>query len=91
MDLKAIWIDADVKPDDTTGKHYTSMQEAWSAISAFRTKVGLPMFSAVVNSGGGLHIYWISDQRARARAVVALRRWPEGAAAERGREVRRRA
>ena len=62
MDLKAIWIDADVKPDDATGKHYTSMQEAWDALCAFRKKVGLPQFSAVVNSGGGMHIYWISDR-----------------------------
>ena len=62
MDLKAIWIDADVKPDDTTGKHYTTFQEAWAALCDFRTKVGLPQFSAVVNSGGGLHAYWISDR-----------------------------
>lgn len=59
--LKAIWIDVDVKPDDTTGKHYTTMEEAWAAFIAFRAKVGLPAPSAVVNSGGGLHIYWISD------------------------------
>ena len=62
LDLKAIWIDADVKPEDTSGKHYTSMPEAWAAICAFRVKVGLPPFSAVVDSGGGLHIYWISDR-----------------------------
>ncbi len=62
VDLKAIWIDADVKPEDATGKHYTAMPEAWAALCAFRTKVGLPQFSAVVNSGGGLHAYWISDQ-----------------------------
>jgi hypothetical protein len=62
MDLKAIWIDVDVKPNDTTGKHYTTMKEAWDAICAFRVKVGLPQFSAVVNSGGGLHLYWVSDR-----------------------------
>jgi hypothetical protein len=62
MDLKAIWIDADVKPDDTSGKHYTSMGEAWAALCAFRRKVGLPDFSAAVNSGGGLHVYWISER-----------------------------
>ena len=62
MDLKAIWIDADVKPEDASGKHYTTLQEAWEALRAFRTKLGLPQFSAVVNSGGGLHAYWISDR-----------------------------
>ncbi|WP_196237444.1 AAA family ATPase [Bradyrhizobium elkanii] len=59
--LKAIWIDCDVKPDDTTGKHYTSMQEARAAIVAFYKAVGLPAPSAVVDSGGGLHVYWIAD------------------------------
>jgi hypothetical protein len=53
--LKAIWIDIDIKD---TG--YTSVNEAWVAFRAFQKKVGLPDPSAVVNSGGGLHIYWIS-------------------------------
>jgi hypothetical protein len=38
------------------------MQEAWKALCDFRAKIGLPQFSAVVNSGGGLHAYWISDR-----------------------------
>ena len=62
IDLKAIWVDIDVKPDDTSGKYYASIDEAWAAINAFRIKVGLPPVSAVVDSGGGLHIYWISDR-----------------------------
>ncbi len=62
VQLQAIWIDIDVKPGDATGKHYTSIAEAWAAICAFRDKMGLPQFSAVVNSGGGLHVYWISDK-----------------------------
>lgn len=60
--VKALWVDIDVKPDDTTGKHYTTPQDAWAAIRAFREKVGMPPISAAVNSGGGLHIYWISDK-----------------------------
>ena len=63
MDLKAIWVDIDVgNTPDAPDKHYDTMQDAWAAICAFRTKVGLPQFSAVVNSGGGLHVYWISDR-----------------------------
>ncbi|OMI09276.1 hypothetical protein BSN85_17240 [Bradyrhizobium brasilense] len=57
--LKAIWIDCDVKPGDA--KHYSTIQEAWAAIRAFQKKVGLPAPSILVNSGGGLHIYWVSD------------------------------
>lgn len=68
--LKAIWVDVDIKPcpapwsAENPGQpwtHYETMEEAWTAFSAFRVKVGLPAPSAVVNSGGGLHIYWIAD------------------------------
>ncbi|MDE2106765.1 MAG: hypothetical protein KGL39_56645, partial [Patescibacteria group bacterium] len=57
--LKAIWIDCDVKANDP--RHYATHKEAWAAIRAFRQKVGLPLPSAVVDSGGGLHVYWISE------------------------------
>ena len=56
--LKAIWIDVDIKADDP--KHYGTGPEALKAVLAFQTRVGLPPPSAIVHSGGGLHIYWIS-------------------------------
>jgi hypothetical protein len=59
--LKAIWADIDVGNEPGETKHYDTAQEAWAAVGAFYKKVGLPQPSAVVNSGGGLHIYWISD------------------------------
>lgn len=57
--LKAIWIDCDVKPGDP--KHYHTMTEAFDALKAFWEKVALPVPSMIVNSGGGFHVYWISD------------------------------
>ncbi len=57
--LKAIWIDCDVKPRDP--KHYHTLTEAFDALDAFRDKISLPFPSMIVNSGGGLHVYWISD------------------------------
>jgi hypothetical protein len=57
--LKAIWVDIDVKDDPKT---YGSVEDAWSAITTFREEAGLPLPSAVVKSGGGLHLYWISDR-----------------------------
>lgn len=69
--LKAIWIDVDVKAKpaswdaENPGKpwtHYETMEEAWAAVSAFIKLVGLPTPSALVNSGGGWHVYWISDE-----------------------------
>jgi hypothetical protein len=57
--FKAIWIDCDVKAGDP--KHYHTMADAFDALTAFRHKVGLPFPSVVVNSGGGLHLYWVSS------------------------------
>lgn len=68
--LKALWFDIDIKAEDpqwmaaNPGKpwnHYTTVAAALDALSAFRAKVGLPGPSALVDSGGGLHCYWISD------------------------------
>jgi hypothetical protein len=66
--LKSIWVDIDVGPDevDKAGKvtkaHYHSEVEALKAILRFASKVGLPTPSAIVRSGGGLHVYWISTE-----------------------------
>jgi hypothetical protein len=58
--LNSVWIDCDVKAGDA--KHYGTIQDAWEAIRAFQKKAGLPTPSVVVNSGGGLHIYWTSNK-----------------------------
>jgi len=67
LKLKSIWIDVDVGPDEIdpktnkiTKRHYHSEEEALKAILVFLMKVGLPLPSAIVRSGGGLHVYWIS-------------------------------
>jgi hypothetical protein len=66
--LKAIWIDIDFKakpadwPADKPWTHYEAVNEAWIAFRAFQKLLGLPDPSAVVNSGGGLHIYWASER-----------------------------
>lgn len=55
--LKAIWLDVDVKP-----KAFQTIAEALDAVKEFYTKNSLPKPSAYVASGGGLHVYWISDR-----------------------------
>ena len=55
--LKSLWIDIDVKAAPTG---YSSLQEAWAAFTTFYHEIGFPQPSAVVRSGGGLHVYWIS-------------------------------
>ena len=54
--VKAIWVDVDVKD-----KAYLTLDDALDAVIAFVAAVGLPQPSALVASGGGLQIYWISD------------------------------
>lgn len=57
--LKAIWLDIDVKPPPAG---YATLEEALHALAAFVKAAGLPPPSALVSSGGGLHVYWISDK-----------------------------
>ena len=54
--VKAIWLDVDVKD-----KAYRTLEDALDAVIAFVAAIGLPQPSALVASGGGLQIYWISD------------------------------
>jgi hypothetical protein len=55
--LKAIWSDIDVKPE----KGYATLGAAIGALTGFCKAAGLPPPSALVGSGGGLHVYWIND------------------------------
>lgn len=55
---KSIWIDMDVGENDP--KKYPTMEDALKAVVLFRKTVGLPRPSAIVKSGGGIHVYWIS-------------------------------
>jgi hypothetical protein len=57
--LKAIWLDIDVKPPP---KGYATLEEALHALTEFANAFGLPPPSALVGSGGGLHVYWSSDK-----------------------------
>ena len=58
LKLKAIWLDVDVKKE----KGYATLTEALDAINDFITRAALPAPSAIVLSGGGVHVYWISDR-----------------------------
>lgn len=62
--VKSIWLDIDVKTDPADAAyatHYHSKTDALDAVMVFAAKVGLPKPSAVVDTGHGLHIYWISE------------------------------
>jgi hypothetical protein len=57
--LKAIWLDVDVKAPP---KGYVSLEEAIDALEVFRKAASLPPPDALISSGGGLHVYWISER-----------------------------
>jgi hypothetical protein len=44
------------------GKGYATEKEAFAALNAFCAKVGLPAPTHIVNSGSGIHAYWVFDK-----------------------------
>lgn len=56
--LKAIWIDIDCGE----GKDYPTQAEGAEALTEFIAATQMPPPTAIVNSGRGLHAYWISDK-----------------------------
>lgn len=56
------WGDIDVAPGKgADGKGYETLDEAKAALKKFRIEAGLPKPTHVVESGGGLHAYWVLD------------------------------
>jgi hypothetical protein len=75
LSYKCLWIDADAGP----GKAYPTIAAAIAAVNDFRLKVGLPPPSAIIITGGGIHVYWISH---RALTPDEWRPYAEGLKAE---------
>ena len=69
--LKAIWLDIDVKPD----KGYAKLSEALEALENFLNDAKLVPPTAIVFSGSGLHVYWISS---KSMTVIEWRPYAEG-------------
>jgi hypothetical protein len=64
LGCKAIFLDVDVKPEG-----YATKEDALKAIAAVCKYWKLPMPSALVHSGNGIHCYWISNR------VMPLDEW----------------
>ena len=58
--LKSLFLDLDAKGEDKNS--YASVGEAAAALGKFITATNLPRPSAIVTSGGGLHVYWTFDR-----------------------------
>lgn len=62
MSASAFWLDIDCgETKAETGKGYANVNAAHSALTDFCFSAALPMPSHQINSGGGLHVYWVFD------------------------------
>jgi hypothetical protein len=58
--MGSVFVDGDINPDDP--KCFPTLQEALVAILKFCADMGIPEPSLIVMSGGGIHVYWLSDK-----------------------------
>lgn len=57
--LRSIWLDIDVKEPP---KGYATFNEALKALDVFIKAHKLPFPTAIVETGGGMHVYWVADR-----------------------------
>jgi hypothetical protein len=57
--LRSIFLDIDIKDPP---KGYATFNEALKALDVFIKAYKLPFPTAIVESGGGMHVYWVSDK-----------------------------
>lgn len=64
--IEAFWFDIDCGPEKaSTGKGYATQKVAQDALEKFCIDSGLPSPNCVINSGNGIHAYWILDKSIR--------------------------
>ncbi len=59
--LNALWIDLDGNKTDPK-KGYPTLEAALKAFKAWLKASGMPLPTFMICSGGGYHIYWVSDK-----------------------------
>jgi putative DNA primase/helicase len=60
--MKTLWLDVDCGEDKAnSGKGYRNKKEAATALAAFCDANDLGMPTIIVDSGGGLHCYWVFE------------------------------
>ena len=58
----AVWMDIDCgEGKSASGKGYSSVEESVEALNVFCNKAGITEPTHIVNSGSGLHVYWVLD------------------------------
>ena len=57
------WVDLDVGVEKAeTGKGYLTVEGAEAALLKFCSDAGIPLTTHKVNSGGGIHAYWVVNE-----------------------------
>lgn len=69
--LNCFWIDLDCKGREGD-RDYPSQRDALLDIARFRNATGIPRPTAVVDSGYGLHMYWVLDEAINADEWVRV-------------------
>jgi hypothetical protein len=70
----ALWLDLDCGSDKVSaGKGYLTKVDAFLGVMAFCQKTQLPNPTHIVDSGGGLHVYWVFDR------TIPADQWRESA------------
>jgi Family of unknown function (DUF5906) len=68
------WMDIDCGIDKAeSGKGYLTKEEALDALTDFCNDAGIPMATYIIDSGNGLHVYWILDGQ------LERKRWQKSA------------
>lgn len=81
---RAFWVDIDCgEAKAAEGKGYAKKAQALAAVDAFSAAIGWPK-PMVVDSGGGLHVYWPLVKSIRADAWVKVATWLKAALAHVG-------
>lgn len=63
VSIKSLWLDIDCGPSKAkNGQGYLSQEDAKEALRDFCSRANLPSPSYLINSGNGLHAYWIFDE-----------------------------
>ena len=71
---RGVWLDFDCGEDkDADNKGYLTKEIAQEALNIFCTKLKLPKPTHIVDSGNGLHVYWLFDN------IVYREEWQKAA------------
>jgi hypothetical protein len=80
--VKAIWLDIDCNKEPPRG--YRSKEDGLKSLKEFCDATHTPYPTAIIDSGNGLHVYWISDKPLSAKEWLPYAEGLEALATQHG-------